>query len=63
MFKKIVIDIIIGLLVKLGGYFMKAIKDAKKVSDIKRDQKKKEKAVEDAKTAEDIRTAHRNNKL
>ena len=51
------------LLEKLGRFIFSKIQDYLKERKIKRDQKKKEKAIEKAKKPEDIRTAHRNNKL
>lgn len=53
----------IPLLTKLGEWIISEFKKWKKLQDIKREQKNREKAIEDAKTPEDIRTAHRNNKL
>mgnify|MGYP003678590742 FL=1 len=63
MFKKIIIEVILGLLVKLGGYIMASIKKAREIASIKKKQKAKERAIEDANTTEEIHTAHRNNKL
>ena len=51
------------LLEKSGRFIFSKIQDYLKERKIKRDQKKKEKAIEKAKKPEDIRTAHRNNKL
>lgn len=53
----------IPLLQKLGEWIISEFQKWKKLQDIKKDQKAKEKAIENAKTPEDIRTAHRDNKL
>lgn len=51
------------LLEKLGRFLVSKIADYFAEKRLKKDQKKKEKAIEDANKPEDIRTAHRNNKL
>ncbi len=63
MWKKILVDIIVALLAKLGGYLISAWKEAKRIAKLKKKQKAKEEATENAKTPEEIRAAHRNNQL
>lgn len=53
----------VPLLKELGEGLILWIKKYLKEREIKKDQKKKQKAVEDAKTPEEIRAAHRNNQL
>tara|TARA_R110000868_G_C10972634_1_gene770647 strand:+ start:27921 stop:28124 length:204 start_codon:yes stop_codon:yes gene_type:complete len=51
------------LLEKLGRFIYEKIANYLAEKKIKKEQKKKEKAIEEAKKPEDIRTAHRNNKF
>jgi len=51
------------LLEKLGRFIVGKISDYLAEKKIKKDQKKKGKAIENAKNPEETRTAHRNNKL
>lgn len=63
MWNKLLVDIILSLLTKLGAFIIKSIKQAREIARIKKKQKAKEEAIENAKTPNDIRTSHRNNKL
>ena len=63
MWQKLLINFAMALLTKLGAYLLAMWKQAKKLKDIGKKQKKKTEAVENAKTPDEIRNAHRNNKL
>jgi hypothetical protein len=60
MWKKILVDIAIALLTKVGAWLYQQYQQAKKLGGIAKRIKKQSKKVEDAETTEDVRTAHRN---
>lgn len=60
MWQKLLVNVIMALLAKLGAWLLEQAKKAKKLGGISKRVKKQVKKVEDAKTPEDIKAAHRN---
>lgn len=61
--QKLLIQLALTLLEKLGGWLLKKIDEWLKERKIKREQADKERRVENATTPDDIRNAHRSNQL